>query len=311
MSCTSDAGNPLVVPITVTRVEEFKMKFTKAIVVLSLIMVFAGFRSVARGQAYQSPYRLNDKQVEQIIHNIEENSERFRDSLDTRLDESRLNGTEREDEVNARVKEFEEATKRLHENFDNRRSAAGDVQNVLDRAARIDEFMYRNRLGGRAESDWARMRGELDRLASAYGVSWRWQRLYPPVGGIQSAPYRLNDKQVERLLRNSERAAKTFRRSLDQALDRSRLDGSAREDNINEFVKEFNDAMKLLRNRFDGRTSIAGDVESVLMRAMRIDDFMRRHPLDRRVQRDWTKLRSDLDQLSQTYNVAWNWNNRP
>jgi hypothetical protein len=287
---------------------EEKMKLINAIMVLALITVCAGFVGAARGQAYQSPYRLNDKQVEQIIHNIEKNAERFRDSIDKALDKSRLNGTEREDEVNARVKEFDEATQRLHENFDNRRSVAGDVQNVLDRAARINEFMYRNRLRGRAESDWARMRGELDRLANAYGVSWRWQQLYPPVG-IQPAPYRLNDKQIERLLRNSERAANTFRRSLDESLDRSRLDGSSREDNINQFVKEFNDALKLLRDRFDGHTSIAGDVESVLMRAMRIDDFMRRHPLDRRVQRDWSTLRSELDQLSQSYNVAWNWNN--
>lgn len=286
------------------------MKSRNAFMILALVTMFAGVGGVAHGQPYQSPYRLNDKQVEQIINDIENNAKRFRDSLDTALDESRLNGTEREDEVNARVKEFEEATKRLHENFDNRRSAAGDVQNVLDRAARIDEFMYLNRLGGRAQSDWASMRSRLDQLANAYGVSWRWQQLYPPVG-VQPAPYRLNDKQVERLLRNSERAANTFRKSLDRALDRSRLDGSAREDNINEFVKEFNDAMKLLRDRFDGRTSIAGDVEAVLMRAMRIDDFMRRHPLDRRVQRDWFKLRSDLDQLSQSYNVAWNWSHRP
>jgi hypothetical protein len=287
-----------------------KLRFINAIKVLALITLFAGFIGVARGQAYQSPYRLNDKQVKQIIRNIEGNAERFRDSLDTALDESRLNGTEREDEVNARVKAFEEATKRLHENFDNRRSAAGDVQTVLDRAARIDEFIYRNRFGGRAESDWARMRSELDRLANAYGVSWRWQRLYP-ADGNQSVPYRLNDKQVERLLRNSERAANTFRRSLDEALDRSRLDDSAREDNINEFVNDFYEAMKRLRDRFDGHTSIAGDVENVLLRAMRIDDFMRRHPLDRRVQRDWSKLRSGLDQLSQSYNLAWNWNNRP
>lgn len=286
------------------------MIFNNAIMILALITVFAGFKGGARGQAYQGPYRLNDKEVEEIIQNIEKDAARFRNSLDKALDESRLNSTEREDVMNARVKVFEEATKRLHDNFDNRRSAAGDVQNVLDRAVRIDEFMYRNRVGGRAESDWARMRGELDRLANAYGVSWRWQRFYPPVG-IQAAPYRLNDKQVERLLRNSERAANTFRQSLDEALDRSRLDGSAREDNINEFVKEFSDAMKSLRDRFDGRTSIAGDVELVLRRAMRIDDFMRRHPLDRRVQRDWTKLRGDLDQLSQSYNVAWNWNNRP
>ena len=56
-----------------------------------------------------------------------------------------------------------------------------DVQNVLDRASRIDEFMRRNPLDRRAQSDWSRMRGNLDRLASAYGVRWRWQQAYLPL----------------------------------------------------------------------------------------------------------------------------------
>lgn len=282
------------------------IKFIMAVAVITALAVLTG---VTQAQSNERPYRMSDKQVEKILHSVEKDAKTFRSSLDHALDQSRLDSTGREDDVNARVRDFEEATKQLHDRFDSRQSAGSDVQNVLDRASRIDEFMRRNPLDRRAQSDWSRMRGNLDRLASAYGVRWRWQQAYLRVE-TQPRPYRVNDREVERLLRRSEKAAQAFRRSLDRSLDRSRLDGTSREDDINQFVKEFEDSTKQLRDRFDGRTSVAADVESVLTRAARIDGFMRRHPLDRRTQRDWTKLRNELEQLSRTYNVAWNWNNR-
>ena len=275
-------------------------------IALTLIAVLTGLTGIARGQSDQRAYRLNDKQVETIIHSVENGAKSFRSSLDNALDQSRFDGTSREDNINSRIKDFEGAIKQLHDQFDSGKSAVRDVQNVLDRASRVDEFMRRNRLDNRAQNDWSKMRHDLDRLANAYSVTWRWQLTYLPVE-VQPRPYRANDKQVERLLRNSEKAADAFRGSLDRALDRSRLDGTAREDDINQFVKEFNDATKQLRDRFDGRTSVAADVESVLNRAGRIDLFMRRHPLDRRAQTDWLKLRNELDQLSRAYNVMWDW----
>ncbi len=275
-------------------------------IALTLIAVLIGLTGIARAQSYQRAYRQSDKQVETIIHSIENGAKSFRSSLDNALDRSRLDGTILEDNINARIKDFEGATKQLHDHFDSGQSAASDVQNVLDRASRVDEFMRRNRLDSRAQNDWSKMRHDLDRLANAYSVTWRWQQTYLPVE-VQPRPYRVSDKQVERLLRNSEKAANAFRGSLDRALDRSRLDGTAREDDINQFVKEFNDATKQLRDRFDGRTSVAADVESVLNRAGRIDLFMRRHPLDRRAQSNWLKLRNELDQLSRAYNVMWDW----
>mgnify|MGYP006171061821 CR=1 FL=1 len=60
------------------------------------------------------PYRLSDKEVERILHRIEEQSGKFRGSLDSALDRSRLDDTEREDNINAFIKEFEQETKRLH-----------------------------------------------------------------------------------------------------------------------------------------------------------------------------------------------------
>ncbi len=53
---------------------------------------------------------------------------------------------------------------------------------------------------------------------------------------------RVNDRQVEQIIRNIERRSDVFRRSFDAALDRSRFDGSYTEDSVNEFVKGFEEA---------------------------------------------------------------------
>ena len=269
---------------------------------------FINFDS-AQEQTYQRAYRLSDSQVEEIIHRLESDAKTFRQSLDNALDAGRLDGTKREDEVNARIKDFEEATKRLHDHFDGHRSVAGDVQNVLDRATRIDEYMHRRSLDELAQKDWTAVKGDLDQLASAYTVTWKWQLSFLPFES-QPTPSRINDRQVGQFLSRTDRDADSFRRSLNHALDRSRLDGSAREDNVNQFVKEFREATKQLRDRFDGRTSVAADVESVLARAGRINNFMASHLLDRAAQRDWARVRSDLEQLAQAYSVRWNWTDR-
>jgi hypothetical protein len=130
--------------------------------------------TVATGTAVGLPYRLSDKEIERILHRIENQSGKFRGSLDSALDRSRLNDTDREDNINSFIKEFDQEVKRLHDRFDDRKSVAADVQSVLDHAARIDNFMRRRGLGERAEREWSALRANLDQLAEAYSVSWRW-----------------------------------------------------------------------------------------------------------------------------------------
>jgi hypothetical protein len=94
---------------------------------------------------------------------------------------------------------------------------------------------------------------------------------------------------------------------LDSALDKSRLDGTRREDDINSFVKEFYKETKRLHDRFDSHKSTTNDVTTVLGRAADIEQFMRRNRLRREAQRDWAALKGYLDELAQVYNVTWRW----
>ncbi len=293
-----------------------KMSLLALLSVIACLAVAAPTQAQVVGQ----PYRLNDKEVERILRRVENQTNNFRKSMDASLDRSRLNGTNREDDINAFMKNFEEQTKRLHDRFDDKKSVAADVEAVLNSAAAIDQFVHRQRLNERAQNDWSTLRASLDDLAQAYNVAWRWEGvavLTPStvvtgtpvavVAGTAGLPYRLSDKEIERILHRIEEQSGKFRGSLDSALDRSRLNDTDREDDINAFIKDFDEQVKRLHDRFDDRKSVAADVQAVLDRAARIDALMRRRGLSERAQNEWSALRANLDQLAEAYTVSWRW----
>lgn len=123
-------------------------------------------------------------------------------------------------------------------------------------------------------------------------------------------PYR-NDRAVRQILNRLDNRTNQFRNSMDAAIDRSRIDGTRREDRINEFIQDFDNAVEQLRSRFASRTETVADVEAVLNVATRIDRFMQRNRLTTNAQNDWIAMRTDVSQLAAAYNINWNWNTQP
>jgi outer membrane lipoprotein SlyB len=285
------------------------------------VALVAVMLSLGVAAAQTRPYRMNDRQIESVLRRVETDADRFRSSFANALDRSRYNGTSTEDQLNGYIQNFETATDALRDRFNRRVSVAGDVENVLRQAAFVNDFMLRNRLDARAANDWAVLRTDLDALARAYNVTWDWTQTgsssgtpsygTPGYGNPQTGvAYRINDRQLDAVIRRIENGADRFRTDLDSSLDRSRYDGTRAEDNINQFVRDFAGATDQLRSRFTARTSVAADVENVLRQATFIDDFVQRQPLAFRVKNDWTTLKGDLNQLATAYNVAWNWDVR-
>ena len=284
---------------------------SQKICLVSLVLLLLGvFASTIVGQVIGQPYRMDDKQVKKIIDRIEKQSDRFRGSLDAGLDKSRFNGSSREDDINAFVKDFYRETKHLHDQFDHHKSAAPDVESVLERATRIDGFMSRFPVTSRAQNDWVALKTNLDELAAAFNVNPRWAVYlnYPTATAVSDVPYRISDKEVEQIIRRIEKQSDRFRSALDAALDKSRLDGTRREDDINAFVKDFYAETKTLHDHFDQHKSTGADVQSVLERGSRIDEFMRRARLKKKnVEREWSDLKMNLDELARIYSVTWRW----
>ncbi|HYN08867.1 MAG TPA: YMGG-like glycine zipper-containing protein [Vicinamibacterales bacterium] len=273
------------------------------IVALAAVFAFTGVSVIVAAQ--QRPYRVGDQQVGELLSRMTTGIAGFRASFDQAIDRSRINGSRAEADINQSVSDFKQATDRLRDRVQNRRAGTTDVEDVMRRASVIDGFMMRNALGTGVERDWLSLRGYLDELARAYDLTWNWT-------GPQNVESRVSDQQVGQLLTRTKKNADRFRQSLDRALDnRSRIDGSREEDDINQLVVDFAEATSHLSDHFDRRQVVTHDVEDVLRRGVGIDSFMQRHQFAVQAENDWLTVRRDLDELARAYNVAWNWSNPP
>ncbi len=266
---------------------------------LTTILILAGFVMTAQAQR---PYRYTHEQVKALIERIEKGGDAFRDSLKEALKQSHFDQTRREDNVNQFVKDFEDATDRLKDNFKDDNTAVAAVEEVLRRGVIIDGFMDRHWLTQQAERDWRNLYRNLNDLARAYQVGWNQS------GSIRP-PYRISQENMKALMEQIEKGADRFRESLDNALDKSKFDGSNREDNINRYISDFEVTTDQLKDRFEDNYAASGAAGEVLRRAAWINQFMKRHSLTPRAQEDWASLRSRLDELGKAYSVSMNWSN--
>jgi len=116
--------------------------------------------------------------------------------------------------------------------------------------------------------------------------------------------YRTNIRQI---IRNLETDTDTFKRSLDHALDRSPLDGTKSEDEINEYVKQFEHATDKLKDRAEDHRYAPNLAREVLVRGRSINTFMRKHQLGGDAANDWVRVRDDLTLLAAGYRINWRW----
>ncbi|MGI8735251.1 MAG: YMGG-like glycine zipper-containing protein [Pyrinomonadaceae bacterium] len=120
----------------------------------------------------------------------------------------------------------------------------------------------------------------------------------------QQRTYRGTHQSVRQLISRIQNRTDIFRTSLDRVLGQGTLSANA-EDNINLFVRDFDDSLNRLKERFESRQSTASDAQEVLNQAALIDRFVNRRRVDSTVQRDWANVRLQLNQLAQVYNVTW------
>lgn len=112
--------------------------------------------------------------------------------------------------------------------------------------------------------------------------------------------------EVAEIIRHAENASDTFRAAVDTRLDRSRLNGTEREDFMNRQVKQLENRLDELRARFD-RTDTwletREEVRHVLVAARDVAGGMRRGPFGRPLAVEWRRLRADLNTLAGVYDL--------
>ncbi len=155
--------------------------------------LFATVLSMALSVSGQvRPYRVTDNQVQTVITRVETRTDTFKRQIE-RIFDNRNNGTQLREQLASFVSDFENSTDNLSNNFRSRRSSSNDVQEVLDRAGLIDNFMRNNRINTTAQNQWNLIRTDLNTLAGYYRVSWNWNTIpnnpnYPPTPNYPPNP---------------------------------------------------------------------------------------------------------------------------
>lgn len=273
-----------------------RMKTIFAVIVAFALM---GLPATVMASA-QHPYRLSEQQMKNLLQRLESDADRFRTSVDQALDRSRIDGSKAEDNINQLMKDFHAAADRLKDRFDDNQTVSTNVEEVLRRSVAIDNFLWRHPVAPLVQQEWQRVRGDLHEIAQAYHIEWGW---LGPIG----VPHRVSENQMKATVADIEMKSDRFRKSLAGALDQTHFNGTNAEDNINQFVKDFEEAADRLKGRFDDDNTATMTALEVLRRAARIDAFMRQHLLMPAAQTDWRNLRDSLDRLAAAYHTSWRW----
>ncbi len=146
----------------------------KNLVTKILVGFFATVMLFAVGTVTNAQGRLSKGEVDRIIKNLENRTDSFVNQFDKSLDNSRLDGSRREDNLNKKARQLETAVDELRREFDRRDSWAenkDEVRRCLNLGRDIDVAMRNRRLGNTTERNWAAVRSELNALARAYRLS--------------------------------------------------------------------------------------------------------------------------------------------
>ncbi|HEY0099405.1 MAG TPA: hypothetical protein VGB76_10695 [Pyrinomonadaceae bacterium] len=152
--------------------KNISVKFIMAAIALFMVAAVsipaeAQWGRQARGRGYSKG------QVERIIRRLENQSDRFVRSFDRSLDNSRADGSRREDNLNQRARDLENALDVLRQEFDRTeryQDTRSQVSSVLNVAEDINRAVRNRRLRGNTERLWAQVRSELNALASVYNL---------------------------------------------------------------------------------------------------------------------------------------------
>ena len=118
---------------------------------------------------------------------------------------------------------------------------------------------------------------------------------------------RYDDRYVKDSVHRLDRLAKDFENDMDRALDRSRVDGTRREDDINSRVHDFRRAVGDLKSRVGNGRDLnrsVNEAQRVLSLADQIDRVGARR-LDSRTASEWSQIQNELRNISDIYGLGY------
>jgi hypothetical protein len=120
--------------------------------------------------------RMSDyerRELRDLARRINDRSKDLQRDIDRALDNSRVNGTRREDNINQEARDLRNASERFKDvagDSNDLYRSSDDARRLLDQASRISRMLNRARLDNRAGNDWNQLRNDLRTVANIYNM---------------------------------------------------------------------------------------------------------------------------------------------
>ena len=132
--------------------------------------------------------------------------------------------------------------------------------------------------------------------------------IFASIGQAVNAQGVRNERNVRDILRSLNSSIDDFRYNLDNEFSRNST-SRAEENEINDDLRDLLSSLNKFNDKFQRRRENASDVREVLMAAKNVNDFLNAKRFSRDATRDWSNVRTLLEQLASNYQISWSWSN--
>ena len=118
----------------------------------------------------------SQESTKSLIKQLKEDTERFHNSVDDALDNSSIDGSKLEDEINSYVKSFKEQIDTLRDDWEAKREAKASAEELMVRGRTINNFLnkHTDRFKSAVHTEWKSVKLDIGRIAKANDLKLEW-----------------------------------------------------------------------------------------------------------------------------------------
>jgi hypothetical protein len=114
--------------------------------------------------------RMTDKDVENTMKSLQDDTKKFRSSFDSAVGKSTIRNTDQEKHAKNLVEGFQKQTEEALKQFQKDKTADPSLTNLRSNATQIDQVLTTASMGPDVAAQWSKVKTELGSLAGAFGM---------------------------------------------------------------------------------------------------------------------------------------------
>lgn len=254
------------------------------------ISLLIGSVAIAASSAAASSRRLKDDDLRKLMEEAKKDVERLTDAVDSQYRKATIRTATSEVAIEGYLKDLKKSAETMRDRFKEDYAAGREVLSFLRQASAIEK---RAAGGGGlfgAEKEWPRLRGTLGRLSQVYAVDWN-------ANPDSWAARRMNDRQLQEAIGKFSNGAKSFKKSLESALEHVNDVGKEERKALMSAVDRLSSTADDLKDSVGDGGDPAGELGLLKAATDEIQSFLEKHGLANAVGSTFRSMGADLSTI--------------